>query len=474
MVEEFDKIFVISDLHLGGPPGRRAFRETAALAGLIDTVRTDGSARVALVLNGDIVDFLAAGPDAPEFNLQPQAFLRDMAADDEYAPIFAGLAALVHSEGRRLVLQLGNHDIELALPAAQQALLELLGALDPVARDRVSFETSGKGWVCDVGRRRILVVHGNEWDPWNVVDHHGLAQAAGARAASPLPKTNAGTTLVCGLVNRIKVDRPFVDLLKPETAPLMAVLAAVDAPTSVAAFAKALWRRLPEKNYTELLGAGHVDDAEPAGTEQGPERDMMQLLSSLAVEHPADGIQALQRAERHLESEERVRALVDDEAGHLRHAEEFGRARWQRVTSGLGRLTGRAAAESLRRALVRWLTPDVAFNVFQLSDIDRRIMDVHRPGIDLVIAGHTHMARQVPGYINTGTWMRVLRLNGTRYLRSESEFRIFFDIVNRQHTLQELDALGDLDPRQRPVAVVDAQGGLLFSAQADGSLKQVV
>lgn len=474
MVEEFDKIFVISDLHLGGPPSRRAFRETDALAGLIRQVRNDNAAAVALVLNGDIVDFLAAGPDAPEFNLQPQAFLRDMAVDTEYEPIFTELSALVHSEGRRLVLQLGNHDIELALPSAQQALLELLGALDPVARLRVSFETSGKGWVCDVGRRRILVVHGNEWDPWNVVDHAGLAQAAAGRAASQLPKTNAGTTLVCGLVNRVKVDRPFVDLLKPETAPLMAVLAAVDAPTSVAAFAKALWRRLPEKNYTELLGAGNVDDAAPAGTAQGPERDMMQFLSSLAVEHPADGIQALQRAERHLESEDRVRALVDDEAGHLRHAEEFGRARWQQLTSGLGRLKGRAAAESLRRALVRWLSPDVAFNVFQLSDIDRRIIDVHRPGIDLVIAGHTHIARQVPGYINTGTWMRVLKLNGTKYLENDADFKTFFGVVSRKHTLLELDALAGLDPRQRPVAVVDAKGGLLYSAQGDGSLKPVV
>lgn len=153
MVEQFDKVFVISDLHLGGRTGKRAFREGPVLAKFIDTVRDDPESKVALVINGDIVDFLADGPDTPEFNARPEAFLSMLnAKGDELKPVFTALGELVRDDRqRRLVLQLGNHDIELALPSAQQTFRELLSITDPLHRARLSFETSGKGWICQVG-----------------------------------------------------------------------------------------------------------------------------------------------------------------------------------------------------------------------------------------------------------------------------------------------------------------------------------
>lgn len=70
MLYEFDKLFVLSDLHLGGPPGRRAFREQDALVWLINLAREDAAPRVAMVINGDIFDFLAIRPDAAAYILR--------------------------------------------------------------------------------------------------------------------------------------------------------------------------------------------------------------------------------------------------------------------------------------------------------------------------------------------------------------------------------------------------------------------
>lgn len=57
---DFDEIFVISDLHLGGVPGHRIFANQPELLLLLDHVRQrPGKLRVGLVINGDLVDFLA-------------------------------------------------------------------------------------------------------------------------------------------------------------------------------------------------------------------------------------------------------------------------------------------------------------------------------------------------------------------------------------------------------------------------------
>src|SRR5690348_14500830 len=62
------RVYVISDLHLGGAPdgrangrGFRIFTRTPELVSFIDAVarRPAGDPRVELVINGDFVDFLA-------------------------------------------------------------------------------------------------------------------------------------------------------------------------------------------------------------------------------------------------------------------------------------------------------------------------------------------------------------------------------------------------------------------------------
>lgn len=468
MIPEFDKIFVVSDLHLGGPKGKQAFRETEALVRLVDFVRTDPATRVALVLNGDVVDFLAVGPEAVEFNASAQHALQTIATDARTKPIFDALGKLIRAKAQRfLIVQLGNHDIELALPAVQGAWAKSLGASARILDERLQLKTDGKGWLCKVGTRLVQVVHGNHCDPWNVVDHDGLRTASEALARgapAPAPRTNAGTTMVIKVLNALKLKYPFVDLLKPEDAPLMAVMAAVDMPTSYRGLAEALLARLPQGQWGELLGADGGAAAGPVL--RGAEADLERFLTTVQAD-PADELRGLlDNVEQQIELGERVRRLVPDEDARLRSLGNFTRVRVQQLRASMARrLAGTPDARSLRKALKGWLARDTSFDVGRLAPIDLQIIDSAPHGVDLVIAGHTHMPRHqagAPEYINTGTWMRVLKLTDSAYLESDQAFKEFFAVIGREHTLSDLDAL-NLDPRARPVAVVDAHSAALCS-----------
>ena len=56
----YDELYVVSDIHMGGRPGFQILKESKRLANFVRSLgrkRPDG--RVALVLNGDIIDSLA-------------------------------------------------------------------------------------------------------------------------------------------------------------------------------------------------------------------------------------------------------------------------------------------------------------------------------------------------------------------------------------------------------------------------------
>ena len=231
-MDQLDQLHAVSDLHLGGAPGRQIFDQGQLLAGTIDRLRERApDARVGLVLNGDIVDFLAA-PGATY--LDPFGAVTKLDAiltDAAFRPVWEALARFVRAPNRTLTLGLGNHDVELALPDVQEHLLHAICGDSLEARARVRVAMDGSGYSCVVGARRVLCVHGNEVDAWNVVDQGALNRViCSLRQESAVPPwdPNAGTRLVIDVMNDIKRSFPMVDLLKPETRPLVGVLLALD------------------------------------------------------------------------------------------------------------------------------------------------------------------------------------------------------------------------------------------------------
>src|ERR1039458_26244 len=180
-------IFIISDLHLGGEPepANRGFRictHEAELAGFIDSIMGLQDAAIELVLNGDVVDFLAerTGDTAPywtAFHYPEQAAVECLdRIVNRSADVFNALKGFL-GKGHRLVILPGNHDIELNLPAVRRRLREHVGA----AR-AADYEFIGHGEAYRVGD--VLVEHGNRVDDMKFADYHALRDRKSTRLNS--------------------------------------------------------------------------------------------------------------------------------------------------------------------------------------------------------------------------------------------------------------------------------------------------
>src|SRR5262245_22052771 len=167
---EYDEVHVISDLHMGGPQGFQILKETPRLANFIRWVAGQRPGeRVALILNGDVIDTLAeniAGYIAID---DAVSTVQRIMNDGSFGQVWDALAHFVKQDGRRLVIVIGNHDIEMALPIVQRQVLARIAGQDALARSRVEFSTMGAGYTCAVGNSRIYCIHGNEVDVWNYV-----------------------------------------------------------------------------------------------------------------------------------------------------------------------------------------------------------------------------------------------------------------------------------------------------------------
>src|SRR5438046_1958696 len=139
VVAEFDELHVVSDLHLGGQPGFQIFGSGAELAWLIADLRQRPPAqRVGLIINGDFVDFLAQAPALPFDPEGASDKLATIAREPAFAPVFSELQRFTATSNRRLIINLGNHDLEFVLPWVREALIGMLAGNDPAARGRVT------------------------------------------------------------------------------------------------------------------------------------------------------------------------------------------------------------------------------------------------------------------------------------------------------------------------------------------------
>lgn len=470
-MDKLDQIHVVSDLHLGGARGHQIFNQGEALAAVVDHLAGVAGQRVGLVLNGDIVDFLAAD-DAKHFDAHgaPRK-LRAIFEDPAFSPVWDALARFVRAGDHLLVLVLGNHDVELALPHVKEVLLHRLCGNDPAARGRVRVAMDGTGYACLVGGQRVLAIHGNDSDPWNIVDHDGIrdygaAYREGARAEPPT--TNAGTRLVVDVMNGVKESYPFVDLLKPETVPVPGVLLAL--PVTVHAplldFAKITLRLAYDKARKE---AGFLGGAPPV---------------------PEDGYRALDVLMRG--AEPKAGAIAKEDAAKLldRAASDFAKGKrpvdligQDDEMLGIGglvwdRLAGRDPRDNLREALAKYLAGDRTFAFATEDDVYRAHDEEVGPDVRFIVTGHTHLERFIKrkralgAYYNSGTWIRLIRLTD-EMLSSREAFEPAYKAIS-SGKLAELDATPGLVIARRTVVSIWVDGasvhGELRHARAAGEV----
>ena len=426
---QFQELYVVSDIHMGGDPGFQIFNRGRRLGAFIDHVagqRPEDD--VALVLDGDVVDSLAETNMRDYVALDGDTAVRmveRIATDPAFAPTWEALARFVKRPRRHLVIVVGNHDIELALPVVEDWIRRRLAEDDAGAQSRITFATHGEGFACRVGAARVFCTHGNEVDQWNWVDYNLLGQLAnainaGRHADRDQWQPNAGTRLVKDVMNVVKHRYPFVDLLKPETAAVAGVLMAIDWDTFKKIDVTAAFPVLRDKVRGGLI-TRNLLSAETASFAGVTRYDLanevaVQLLgpSLRQAVREARGVGTVLREDDLLEAAGRLVAQgkrASDLVVVGEMVETLGA--WDLVAGWVGLVD---KVEGLRRALTDWLAKDSTYDATSQADPTYDAVGARAGnGVDVVITGHTHLARALPLggqrlYYNCGTWIRLLRL----------------------------------------------------------------
>jgi len=470
----YDQVYVISDVHLGGAPGAQIFGSAAELAWFAGEhlAGLDAGLQVALVINGDFVDFLAE-PDAVHFDPH-QAVVKLERIASHFAAVFDALRTYVQTPGRTLIVNLGNHDIELGLPWVRHQLAELLTGPGPrgaEAAARLQLVTDGTGIRCEVNGRSVLCVHGNEVDRWNGVDFEQLRLIGrdlqlGRPVLPWIP--NPGSRMVVDVMNEVKRRFPFVDLLKPETGAVGPVLAACGG----ASLATLDQLASAVMTFGSRAGAGVVkprgllgggEQAGDDGAAGGPDTSLLPPPDRQAMAR-----QMMAEAEQGIADGLDPMALVSGIEDRQLNVLASLRA-W---------ITGEPDAEVLREALEK-LDRDRSFSPGQRDDTARDLDEKIDRGIDFLVAGHTHLERAHArlygrgAYFNSGTWARLIRIDAA-VRRDRVAFRRMFNLL-KDGDMASLDQAGVVLRLNTVVAIRAVDGGAVgelahVQQQEDGKM----
>lgn len=488
----FSELYVVSDLHLGGEKTAdsnfQIFNRGDRLAGLIDrlaSIRPDED--VALVLNGDIIDSLSEEEVRGYVALDADTALKMVKrvwGDSSFATVWDALTKFIKRPRRHLIFVVGNHDIELALPVVEADIRQRLTDGDLEADSRVVFSTHGAGFGCIVGRARVFCTHGNELDVMNWVDYNLLGQLANAIMAGRPGKAdkwkpNGGTRLVIDVMNIVKKNYPFVDLLNPESAAIAGVLLAIDRET----FSKVdLTDAFPIlktafQSYSvtsNLLGAdGRLS---PAAPQQVVADIAIQELLGPSLREAVTG----SRGARPGASEDALLMEAGAAAGNVRPADMRPAGASPATLGAPDLIAGWVGlipkVEALRRALKDWMKDDDTYLVNATNDGLFKDMEDHvADTIDFTITGHTHLARALRFprggyYYNCGTWIRLLRLTSEVLKSTEAFERDLWPALNARR-MEALDTARIPGPNgQSEPLVLDRTNAVRISAQGTAAV----
>ena len=474
----FDEIYVVSDIHMGGRPGFQVFKHAERLGRLIEhlgTVRSDGT--VGLVLNGDVIDSLAE--DLKGYVATEDAGEMMKRIYENFSPVWEGLASFIRQPSRRLVFVTGNHDIELALPGVEQSIRQHIAGDDPALSGVITFATRGAGYACRVGSARVFCTHGNEVDNWNVVNYDKLGQLGNALNAGrdiELGKwePNAGTRLVVDLMNKVKKNYPFVDLLKPETKIVVPILLVLEPGLARHIDAKSVfgiaWDKLKGNFVTSgLLGAATESDNAIRDPRAAADVALKELLGGELREFVGTA-QSVESAEDMLLEAETVMR-----GGEVPKLSQKGDETLGWFGMAVDRLRGVNKSDALRKALLDWLEGDDTFDTNKRDDTFDLIVKRVASNVDFVVTGHTHLERALPidvdgdrFYYNCGTWIRLIQFTQKLLDNKEAFARVM--AVLKGGSMNDLDTamVGD-DP-----LVLDRTATVRIAKEADTVVGQLL
>jgi UDP-2,3-diacylglucosamine pyrophosphatase LpxH len=427
-------VYVISDLHLGGAypdpntKGDRGFRicthsaEVTAFIASLTAKPTDPS--VELVINGDLVDFLAESDGVSKwspFTQDPADAVRKFKAiAGRDSNIFGALKDFL-ARGHKLVLLLGNHDIELSLPAVREALIDLIDARGK----NFVFLYDGEAYRAG----DALIEHGNRYDAWNMVDYDGLRRIRSLQSRGlPVPedigfRPPAGSFMVATVINPIKTAYTFIDLLKPETAATVPLVLALE-PGYRGTIAKAAVIKFQSREHkleSAAMPAFGGDISAAGGTVQ----DFGSDISSMGGPSGGNGADRALDAELSrvmgTDAQQFNSSLQTLSTGSSIGSDISAMSVIERGLSFIGLLTAKAHTDAAGRlplllTAFQPLLKDQTFDptIETAPEYINAAKELAKNGIKHVVFGHTHLPKRIglPGggfYLNSGTWANVLK-----------------------------------------------------------------
>ena len=431
------KVFIFSDWHLGGDPddltqgrvGAQICRSADQITGFIDWVGAEASTfsgTTEIVINGDMVDFLA--PDsvepATEWIADQSAAIRRLdrivqgSSRTTGRGPFEAIQDFLCRPSTELTISLGNHDVELSLPLVRQRLARLFGN-----NPRFRMCCDGEAIV----RGRLLIEHGNRYDAWNALNYNGLREECShltrgfevseSDRESRFFKPPAGTLMVIYGINTVLAEVPFINLLKPETEAALPLLIAIEpnlggvlnnllslAPVIPRRYGARLQEAAVPANRDNLSAApgGAIDSLEKALRPLlGQETDLFLAPAEHPLAAPGGAMEPLAWIKaRSAQIAATIRGRLDF-VGWLQDARE--EARWRLLESAFKRVLADHSAQ-LNKEASNYLNAATAM--------------LKTGKFDVIVFGHTHLQKhvQVPRdvaagcYINTGTWADTMKL----------------------------------------------------------------
>ena len=467
------RIFVISDLHLGGKPSEDDQNIGFQLCGqegcqrlteFVEWIRDYAPSNtwqkddnndwdVELVINGDMVDFLAEENHADSHNrrtkwdafTEPQERAQaklERIIRERSGGFFPALREFLNREGHYVTLIIGNHDVELALPKVKQWLISYLTQNKIECRGRLSLIFDGLPYR--IGP--VFIAHGNREDSFNRINHGQIRTISSAYEYEEPPQEKftppEGSLLVIRAINPLKTKYKFVDLLKPETAAVVPFLRYLDS----VAFKEAL-----KKVASHLQGIGMIKilRRKPTSGEQKasstsqpassaicdiwqkyvklpttevftsiPFSDLPQhihtylnnIRESIANVYGGDYERADYFLAQLLDSKEPI-PLLD---GYQSAKETEAWIKW-----GLGIIFGNTVVDlqDALKVMSKDRSFEISYEVPPYWEAAQRLLV--KDAIECVIFGHTHLPKKIDlekteisnrWYINTGTWCGIIKL----------------------------------------------------------------
>jgi len=428
------RVIVISDLHIGGeslPMLGHPELLCDFLRQLTNYKRTPGE-EIELVINGDFVDFLAIEPYAAWTPEEDKSIAKLEQAKKQFPEVFQALSECIARLDYFTVL-LGNHDIESGCPRVLRALLEMLGT-NP---HRCLFIASNQAYRCG----DLLIEHGNRYDAWNAIDYEDFHKVVSRLSRSEDAggfEVCPGSQMVEQMVNPLKPDYPFLDLLKPETKVLPLLLTSLEPSLKYNVkriygvfrfWAKQLvrtrsWIPVITTKSEKLIAAAPVHDTLPQDLQLAFNEELSALKSTEQL-ISANQIWTRLKGSR-----------PESAAFKIRNHKPIEDEQLERIRLSLGRaLEGDRTFDDDG--------PDGPY----LEAARKLVNGEARPRV--VLMGHTHQIREVKLndgnlYLNTGTWVDLIKVQ-PKVLQPGEEGRAALDQWLRQ-LLLDTKSLRDPDP----------------------------